>query len=116
PCTFYGCNRHFRNRSGLTKHVRTTHAHVKRHDPMPPLPSPSPGLGPHGENDGPEVPLVPLSSPHADFNPDDDWDIRHEYGIHISNDPELEGNDSSGLHQMPRDAHTITHPFINGNS
>jgi hypothetical protein len=60
PCLFPGCKRYFRNRSGLTKHVRSKHAHS--------FPVPQPRIRSTSLPPGiPDDLADPLSSPHQDY-------------------------------------------------
>jgi hypothetical protein len=95
PCTFNNCGRYFRNRAGLTKHLRTKHAHAPRQIRTPSpvqtvrIPSPVRTASPV------RTPSPPLSLP-----PDNHSPIPEHF-----NDGET--------HRRHRQ-HKILHPLING--
>jgi hypothetical protein len=95
PCPVTGCNRHFRNRSGLTKHVRIKHTHS--------FPVPRPLIRNASPPPADAEDLVdPLSSPpqaHTDLNPD-----------------EIPDNHSDADNTDCRDDRPsiVLHPYLNG--
>jgi Zinc finger, C2H2 type len=103
PCKFYGCNRHFRNQSGLTKHIRTAHAHSA---PERPVRNPSPSPPSELPDDRPSSPA------HAPSDEDGaNQGVSDGDGDGDNNRPELDGHsdrsDKSGFHK-------VYHPLING--
>jgi hypothetical protein len=95
-CEFPGCKRHFRNLSGLRKHIRTKHTHsFTRPTPVVRIASPT------------AFDLVdPPSSPQAHTELDGQADPDVDFNVNDPMDDPLPENSRQPFSQL--------HPFLNG--